>query len=160
MTTLKPGKSVLLIVLVALSVLPGFANSQPRSFLSRYLYDDFRRHPVAETYEGTPAPVDLGSDPLARQFRTRLKEGAKEGPNFAGLYTIIEWGCGTNCQQVAVVDARTGRVCAWLTTGLGSSYKLDSKLFIKNPDVAACSQLAWCKTEYYLFKAGKFILLK
>ncbi len=42
-----------------------------------------------------PARVDLESHPLAKRYRTRLREGAAEGPNFAGHFTIVGWGCGT-----------------------------------------------------------------
>ncbi len=161
MTTSKAHEIVLLLAAAILLALPNLACSeQPEQFLHYYLYDDFRRHPVSEAFTGIPAAVDLESHPLARQFRTRLTEGAKQGPNFAGRYTIVEWGCGTNCQQVAVVDARTGRVSDWLTTELGSDYRLDSRLFIKNPDLEECAQLEWCKTEYYRFESGKFMLLK
>ena len=57
-----------------------------------------------------PAEVDLKSNPRARRYRTRICEGAAEGPNFAGHFTIVGWGCGTSCVQWAVVDARTGAV--------------------------------------------------
>ena len=43
-------------------------------------------------------------------YRTRLREGAAEGPNFAGRYTVVIWGCGTGCAQMGVVDSKTGRV--------------------------------------------------
>lgn len=39
-----------------------------------------------------------------------LHRGAKEGPNFAGHYTIVGWGCGSSCLEFAIVDASTGRV--------------------------------------------------
>lgn len=140
---------------------PHLARSeQPGQILHSDQNDNFRRHSVSEIFTGIPAPVDMKSDPQARQFRTRLAEGAKQGPNFAGRYTIVEWGCGTNCQQIAVLDARTGRVTDWLTTEMGSSYRLDSKLFIENPDIWECSQLDWCETKYYRLEAGKFNLLK
>ena len=57
-----------------------------------------------------PAQVDLKSHPRATRYRTRIREGAAEGPNFAGHFTIVGWGCGTSCVQWAVVDARTGAV--------------------------------------------------
>ena len=56
--------------------------------------------------------VDL-SDPRAFQFRTRLKEGAKEPPNFDGVYRVVLWGCGTACLSGAVIDERNGHVI-WL----------------------------------------------
>ncbi len=66
-------------------------------------------HPVGEVFKGQPAPVRIDTR-RARMFRTRLREDAREGPNFAGHYTVVFWGCGTGCAQLAVVDARNGRV--------------------------------------------------
>jgi hypothetical protein len=43
-------------------------------------------------------------------WRTRLREGAKTGPNFAGHYTVVRWGCGTDCTGIAIADAVTGTV--------------------------------------------------
>lgn len=73
-------------------------------------------HPQFEDYSaieesiGQPASVDLSSHPNARTFRTRLREGAKQGANFAGHYALVWWGCGNECQQALVVDLRTGIV--------------------------------------------------
>jgi hypothetical protein len=69
----------------------------------------FEDYPVREIYKGPVARVRLDS-PKARMFRTMLREGARTGPNFAGHYTFVLWGCGTGCAQKAIVDARTGRV--------------------------------------------------
>jgi hypothetical protein len=65
---------------------------------------------VADNFQGRSASVDLASHPLASRFRTRLREAADRGPNFAGHYTIASWGCGSGCFQHAIVDARNGRV--------------------------------------------------
>jgi hypothetical protein len=48
--------------------------------------------------------------PLARDYRTMIREGAAGGPNLAGDQTIVQWGCGSGCQNWVMVDARTGRV--------------------------------------------------
>ena len=69
----------------------------------------FADYPVREVYRGRIAPVILDTK-RARMFRSRLREDSRGGPNFAGHYTVVFWGCGTGCAQVAVVDARTGRV--------------------------------------------------
>jgi hypothetical protein len=65
--------------------------------------------PVAVVFKGKPASPILKSKE-ALLFRTRIREGAKSGPNFAGHYTLISWGCGTSCQQYALVDAVNGHV--------------------------------------------------
>ena len=49
---------------------------------------------------------------LARAYRTVLRDGVAEGPNFAGNATIVTWGCGSSCRRWAIVDDRTGRVYA------------------------------------------------
>lgn len=54
--------------------------------------------------------VNLKSHKTARMFRTNLRNAAKEGVNFAGHYIVTTWGCGTNCSQSAIIDARNGRV--------------------------------------------------
>ncbi|HEY9403645.1 MAG TPA: hypothetical protein VIQ24_13355 [Pyrinomonadaceae bacterium] len=69
-------------------------------------FDDY---PVREVYRGRIAPVILDTK-RARRFRSRLREDSRQGVNFAGHYTVVFWGCGTGCAQLAVVDAKTGRV--------------------------------------------------
>ena len=54
--------------------------------------------------------VNLRSHKNARMFRTNLRNAAKDGVNFAGHYILTTWGCGTNCSQSAIIDARNGRV--------------------------------------------------
>ena len=43
-------------------------------------------------------------------YRTVLGQGAAKGPNFAGHYTVVAWGCGSSCTSFAIVDSLTGRV--------------------------------------------------
>ena len=54
--------------------------------------------------------VNLKSHKSANMFRTNLRNAAKEGVNFAGHYILTTWGCGTNCTQSAIIDARNGKV--------------------------------------------------
>ncbi|HKS30233.1 MAG TPA: hypothetical protein VJS44_20580 [Pyrinomonadaceae bacterium] len=61
-------------------------------------------------YKGRRAPVNLRSAQGASTFRTRLREGAAGGVNFAGHYSLVAWGCGTGCLYVGIVDAKTGTV--------------------------------------------------
>ena len=70
----------------------------------------FARYPSVPSYGAKPAPVNLASHPRAKTYRTMLRDGAKSGPNFAGQYTIVGWGCGTSCLDFAIVDARSGAV--------------------------------------------------
>jgi hypothetical protein len=69
----------------------------------------FENYPVREVYKGPVAVVRLDSR-RARMFRTRLREDSRGGPNFAGRYAVVVWGCGTGCAQMGIVDSKTGRV--------------------------------------------------
>jgi hypothetical protein len=70
----------------------------------------FEQYAVPAAAIPNPAPADIASTPGARMFRTRIRTGAAEGPNFAGHYTIVGWGCGTSCTYWAIVDAISGAV--------------------------------------------------
>ena len=97
---------------------------------------EFEQHeiPAYQIYKDKPRPVNLVSHPRAIRFKDRLIQGAKIGPNFAGDQTIVRWFCGEECQQLAVIDARTGSVIfAPFVTHLGFRFRLDSKLLIRQP---------------------------
>ena len=85
----------------------------------------FEDYMVTEMFTGTPAPPILAT-PEQRMYRTRIRNGVStgadvwigsyknpikgKGPNFAGHYFVIRWGCGSQCVMMAVVDAATGIV--------------------------------------------------
>jgi len=102
----------------------------------------FADYAVDSVYHGSLAPVDLASSPKARRFRTVLRRGAEEGPNYAGHLTVVTWGCGTSCIDVALVDARTGRVTpSPIGAGYGVQHHLDSRLLVI--DRVPCSDTSW-----------------
>lgn len=70
----------------------------------------FASYPAPTGPKRRPAAVDLRTDRLAPMFRTRLREGARLGPNFAGHYRLVSWGAGFANQMFAIVDTRTGKV--------------------------------------------------
>ena len=102
----------------------------------------YEQYPVKNIFKGKPVAPRL-EDHDARNFRTVIRDGATNGPNFAGEYTIIEHGCGTCCIGFFIVNARTGKVykrpfyieCHYKegvpANGLVAlDYRLDSKLLI------------------------------
>ena len=112
-----------------------------------------------------PARVNLSSNPLARRYRTRLRLGAATGPNFAGHYTVVEWGCGSACASCGVVDARTGTVFGDDTMNgakTGYAYRRDSNLFIVNPveDSLRFHFGDTLLTSYYLWNGRTFKFLR
>jgi len=70
----------------------------------------FEEYAVTDSFTGKQASIDWASDPDARHFRGVLSIGIARGPNFAGHYAIISWGCGTQCRSYAIVDVASGRV--------------------------------------------------
>ncbi|MBI1761863.1 MAG: hypothetical protein HYR56_10545 [Acidobacteria bacterium] len=95
------------ITFVLLSALLTQAN--PSKTQRRQMLPRFSDYPVAEVWRGKAASVKLRR-PEEFMFRTRLREGAKLPPNFAGHYRLVRWGCGAECMVGALVDLRTGQV--------------------------------------------------
>ncbi len=95
----------------------------------------FTDYPVSTVFKGKSPRVDLTSAPGARNYRTRLREAAAGGANFAGYYAIGLWGCGSPCIQAGMVDLRTGKV-TWPPNPemlvFGIAFRLDSRLIIIN----------------------------
>jgi hypothetical protein len=99
----------------------------------------FEDYPVSKIYEGKPASPKIESE-AARLYRTRIREGVEKGwgvyggdsevyprgrterpgPNFAGHYIVIRWGCGSPCIQMATADAETGTLYSPPITANGS----------------------------------------
>ena len=125
------------------------------SLPASYGFTDF---PAAEIYKGSSAKVNFAANPQAKAFYTRITEGAAQGPNFAGKYTVIEWGCGTSCQSLVIVDAQTGAIVEYgLPSSYGVEYRLDSNLFVVNPPQTFSTLPVipdWLKTEYFDIKSG------
>jgi hypothetical protein len=131
----------------------------------------FSDYPVKDIYRGKPAAVNLTSHPLARTFRTVLREGAEKGPNFAGHFTVVLWGCGAGCQSFAIVEANSGKVMFMtsekekiLEAVVGLDYKLDSSLLIVNPIAALeaedpASNLRSEDCRYYVWRGTKLELV-
>lgn len=96
----------------------------------------FKDYPVTEIFSGKAAPLVLTKDDT--MFQTRLREAARQKPNFAGHYILATWGCGAGCRDGAVIDAKTGKVywiphttCCW-KNGVEQpiEFRLESKLVV------------------------------
>jgi hypothetical protein len=70
----------------------------------------FDQFPARVERIANPAPVDLNSDPGAREFRTMLRRASRQGVDFAGHFKIATFGCGTSSICWGIVDERSGRV--------------------------------------------------
>lgn len=121
----------------------------------------FRDFPISDIYQGIPVPVDLASSPIGHTFRTRLTQGAERGPNFAGHYALVTWGCGSTCQNFAVVNAKTGKIYDIpFGSANGTEFRLDSNLLIVNPlmnDMGYDGSVPdWVRIEYYEWTGEEF----
>ena len=130
-------------------------------------FEDFS---VSHVFKGKPTPAIITTN--WRNFRTRIREGARHGPNFAGHYTIVAWGCGAGCVFFVVVDAISGRpydgtgsiVVSVGKTKSGRDYQglvyhLNSRLLITDgcPDEESTSN---CGIHYYEWTANQFKFLR
>ena len=69
----------------------------------------FHEYAVTPLREADVKPVRVQIDTrLKRMYRTRLREAAGGKPVFAGSVAVSEFGCGTGCSSLAMVDLRTG----------------------------------------------------
>ena len=114
----------------------------------------FEEYPADSQYSGVLKRVDLGSHPDARMFRTRLRYNEGKPPNFAGRYIVTLWGCGSSCQVVALIDAKSGKVSFPLeeSASSGVCQRSDSRLLVVNPVMAEdVGEYVpeWQKTGYY-----------
>jgi hypothetical protein len=68
----------------------------------------FEDYPAKQIYKGEPAPPKL--DQGERMFHTVIRRGAKSEVQFAGHYTVPQFGCGAGCSAFYIVDSITGKV--------------------------------------------------
>jgi hypothetical protein len=62
-------------------------------------------------YTGKLAAPDFKTNSAALLFRTQIKSQCKtDGINFAGHFTIAHWGCGSSCEDIAIIDRINGRI--------------------------------------------------
>src|SRR5581483_628014 len=69
----------------------------------------FTDFPVAAVWQEKTVAVKIRR-PSEKMFRTRLRDAARERPNFAGHYRFVIWGCGSECILGAIIDLRNGDV--------------------------------------------------
>jgi len=101
-----------------------------------------------------------------------IRDWTKRGPNFAGHFTIAAWGCGTGCEQIAIVDNESGHVyespfgslpAALVCLGAnveedktGIFYRENSSLLV----VTGCPNFGQCGTWYYVWTGTRLKLLR
>lgn len=124
----------------------------------RYTYTyKFEDYPSRHFIQESQAPLDLDSHYRGWQFKTRIRDAYAKGPDFAGHYTVVMWGCGISCQNHIIVDNLTGKIIdAEIGSSEGVEYTLESELFVVNPPESIKSYQEalgrvpdWLETRYY-----------
>jgi hypothetical protein len=159
MRTLKLVKYLVFVTLVFFITTAAEAQSKTPKFSD---------YPVKSVYTGKNAPIKLNRDEMA--FRTRLRWAATHmRPNFAGHYIVTEWGCGAECRDGAVIDARTGKVSTWGFTiccwPISRPDKFEPVEFRINSNLIVFTGLRNEKEgdngkHFYKFQNGRFIHIK
>jgi hypothetical protein len=121
-------------------------------------YEKDSSYKETEIYRGKLAPLDESSHSDARNYRTAINKGLKEGINFAGKYTVVTVGCGTSCQTHYVVDRENGKVLDNIQSSVGAKFSADSRLLIINaPDATVdYKECQYCEPEAYIFEYNQF----
>jgi hypothetical protein len=154
----------------------------------------FEEYPVKEAFNSLPPHPPVLTTPDQSLFRTRIREGvekgwgvwingewAKEqnrpGPNFAGHYIIIVWGCGAGCIRMTMSDAETGAVYGPPVSAGGLAlpmlmfpnsagraadmeYRRDSRLMIVRATPHWDRRDAVSYAFYFLWRDGHWTLLR
>ena len=133
-------------------------------FQGRATIPRFDDYPAEGEVVKRPVKVVLSS-PFQEEFRTRITREAALSPNFAGHFRIAEWGCGSSCVSVALIDLANGAVYdgPFRTLGYGVrrkyeggedefQYRLSSRLV----EARGCPQDIRCGTHYYVWSGKGF----
>ena len=126
----------------------------------------FDKYP-ATAWNGKPATPRLET-PLAKAHETIIRKQAAQGPNFAGHYRVVDWGCGTSCAAYVIVNERTGTVYEppEISRGVelgvaGPEFREDSTLMVvancPPPDVYGFKGCEW---KLYRWDGVRLLLIK
>jgi hypothetical protein len=120
-----------------------------KKFKFKTQFKDFKTNSL---YKGKLAKPNFLTDKYAKRFITRIKDGCENsGVNFAGHYTIVEWGCGAACAEMVIVDRINGEIIYskipfdTADGHCGVEYKIDSRMLIINTEAFS---------EWWEYEAG------
>ena len=159
---------------------------------------DFQDYPPDSKLHGPSAEPRL-TTAWSQKYRTRIRLGAASregfhkgfeyveaaGPNFGGHYRVVNWGCGSGCLMMVIVDLKTGTIypppisagatgngriaIPNLGTGWGDfDFREDSRLFIMrtcpwgspNPKSPLYRSREFCGTSYFVIEPSGFRLIQ
>lgn len=123
-------------------------------------FEDF---PATEFSSNKNIVADINSDPIGRVYRSAIRGDVEYfGINFAGKYSIADWGCGSGCQDGVIVDADTGHIYRLPGIPMTNGYdaRKDSRLLVQNPLTVGSGWMNdWFKIRYWEWIGTDFKLL-
>ena len=133
------------------------------------IFRDYAVHVTAGRPHHVQPNVNSGR---AHFYRTAIREGAEQGPNFADHYTLIRIGCGAATLCPAIVDTATGHVyfppelrsVEGLIVDTGGvevdtlNFRRDSRLLlvVGSPN----EQRRRAGISYYIWRSGRLSLIR
>jgi hypothetical protein len=115
----------------------------------------FATYPAHERFHGTPRTPTLSGFGIPEAFKPFIVNEARDGPNFAGAYTVVPYLLPNKIQAVLVISARTGAVYrAPPATNFTVRYRLDSRLLIYKGDATKGYRR---RARYYVLRGGKIL---
>ena len=80
--------------------------------------ETFARYPAQANFTGAYVlPRFNDRDRDFRQYRSRLSDDVRRGPNFSSSFRVTAIGCGTSCVLYYMTDLRDGRVTQFPLSG-------------------------------------------
>nr|WP_294859707.1 hypothetical protein [uncultured Fluviicola sp.] len=84
-------------------------------YKSAFHFSQFKVNPVTGKKLKLPDLTDVKAPFCSylneKEWKAYVKsECLTQGVNFAGHYTIVEWGCGSMCQNMCIVNRLTGKI--------------------------------------------------
>lgn len=70
----------------------------------------FEQYVVQNIFRGNGVRANIKHNPQAKLFKTVIQNQEEGDVNFAGVFRIIEWGCGAGCISVALLNKKTGEL--------------------------------------------------
>jgi len=135
--------------------------------------ETFEQYAVS-VYQGPGVQPDFaGAQKPYANYRTRITNGVKSGPNFAGHYSLVLFGCGLGCGTGFLVDVKNGEVSpvpfgGAANMGIEFAFRPNSRLLetVWRSDLsfdakgnALTDPAATCVFENFIWRGGRFTVL-
>jgi hypothetical protein len=122
--------------------------------------EDYPATEFLPTFAEAAVPDFEGRDAWAARYRTMIRQGVEDGPDFAGHWSLVQVGCGTGCSTTYMVDHATGEVLPFPygpeRNGVGLVHDVASRLV----------QVSWlradglCERHDLVWEGGRFRMVE